>query len=134
MRLRPRALPAAALAALILAACGGDPAPTGDAFCAAVSSKLEQLRGPVTDPATATRAVQAYRDVAKVTPAPVRDAWKTVTGLVETASTLDVTSKDEQARFAERALAAARDVKTITEYTKTTCGVDLVTGAAAAGG
>lgn len=132
MRLAPRpfAVTAACAAAVLsLVACGGSDAPTGDAFCAAVTSKLEQLRGPATDPATAAGAVKAYQDVAKVAPAPVRDAWNTVTDLVEAAADLDTSSKEDQAAFAERALAAAGDVTTITDYTKTTCGIDLVTGA-----
>lgn len=116
------------LLALPIAACGGPEAPTGQAFCDAVSSKLEQLKGPVTDPVAAAKAVAAYQDVAKVAPAPVRDAWTTVTELVEAAATLDLASKDAQAKFAERALRAAGAVKTITDYTQTTCGVTLATG------
>jgi hypothetical protein len=128
MRSPARSALAAPLLAVVLAACGGADAPTGEAFCQAVSSKLEQLKGPVTDPAAAAKSVQAYRDVAKVAPAPVRDAWKTVTELVESAATLDLTSKDAQAKFAERALEAAGDVRTITDYTQTTCAIALVPG------
>ncbi len=128
LAVRLLAVPLVALLAVSLVACGGAEAPTGEAFCKAVSSKIDQLKGPVTDPAAAAKSVQAYQDVAKVAPAPVRDAWKTVTGLVESAATLDLTSKDAQAKFAERALQAAGDVKTITDYTQTTCGVALVPG------
>jgi hypothetical protein len=129
MRPHARTVLAAPLLAVLLAgalaACGRPEAPTGQAFCDAVTAKLDQLKGPVTDPATAAKAVQAYQDVAKVAPAPVRDAWNTVTDLVEAASSLDLASKDAQAKFAERALRAAGDVKTITDYTQTTCGVTL---------
>jgi hypothetical protein len=52
-----------------------------------------------------------------------------VTELVEAASTLDLTSKEAQSRYATQALEATGDIRTITEYTKATCGVDLDVGA-----
>jgi len=128
MRLARRPLAAAALVVLLagpLAACNRGTVPSGKAFCDRVGARLADLKGPVTDAATAKRSVQAYRDLQAVAPAPVRDAWKTVTSLVESAAALDLTSTEQQSRFAEQALAASSQVKTVTDYTRDTCGLDL---------
>ena len=130
MRPARRRLAAAALvlvAASPLAACNRGTVPSGKAFCERVSARLAELKGPVTDSAGAKRSVQAYRDLQPVAPAPVRDAWKTVTSLVEAAATLDLTSTDQQGKFAEQALAASGQVKIVTDYTRDTCGLDLNT-------
>ena len=122
-----RVLTSIAMAALMVlaAGCNRGTVPSGKAFCDQVSARLADLRGPVVDPAAARAAVQAYRDLGAVTPAPVRDAWRAVTALGESAASLDLTSPEAQSRFAEQALAAAPQVKTITDYTHDTCGVDL---------
>jgi len=108
-----------------LTACNRGTVPSGKAFCDRVTAKLADLRGPIADPAAAKRSVQAYRDLNAVAPAPVRDAWKVVTSLVEAAAAVDLTSPDAQGRLAEQALAAAPQVKTVTDYTRDTCGLDL---------
>ena len=119
------ALAAMAVPAGALTGCNRGTVPSGKAFCDRVSARLAELRGPVADPAAARASVQAYRDLGAVAPAPVRDAWKAVTALVESAASLDLTSPEAQSTFAERALAAAPQVKTITDYAHDTCGVDL---------
>jgi hypothetical protein len=125
-----RPLPKPALAGLLaltvtLTGCDRGTPPSGKAFCDRVAARLTELKGPVTDSATARASVAAYRDVLVVAPAPVRDAWRAVTELVEAAATLDLTSPSQQSAFAERAVAADRDIRTVVTYADDTCGIML---------
>ena len=112
-------------AAVPLSACNRGTVPSGAAFCARVTKHLAELKGPVTDSAAAKRAVEAYKDVAIMAPAPVREAWATVTLLVEAAASLDLTSATAQSAFAERAVAADAQITRVADYTRDTCGVEL---------
>ena len=118
-------LAVAFVAAAPLSACNRGTVPSGTAFCARVTKHLAELKGPVTDSAAAKRAVAAYKDVATVTPAPVREAWASVTLLVEAAASLDLTSATSQSAFAERAVAADAQITRVADYTRDTCGVEL---------
>ena len=127
----PRRAIAVSMAAIAIAAAAPLSAsnrgtvPSGAAFCERVTKHLTELKGPVTDNAAAKRAVAAYKDVATVTPAPVREAWATVTLLVEAAASLDLTSATAASAFAERAVAADGQITRVADYTRDTCGVEL---------
>ena len=109
----------------VLSACNRGTVASGTAFCDRVAKRLPELKGPVTDGDTAKRAVAAYKDVGTVAPAPVREAWATVTSLVQAAASLDVTSPAAQSAFAERAIAADPQITLVVTYTRDTCGIEF---------
>jgi hypothetical protein len=110
-------------------ACSGGTIPSGTAFCGRVQQRLDVLKGVKIDPAdpsSAKKVLAAYEDVAKVAPAPVRDAWTNVTALVRSAANDDLSTPEASGRFAEKALATQPDITTIKTYVKATCGFELV--------
>ena len=59
----------------------------------------------------------------------VRDAWGTVTALVESAASADLTVPQTNERLAARSLAAKPEIDSIVHYTKSTCGLDIAAAA-----
>ena len=127
---RPRALIGAGLAAAaLLAGCRTTTTPSAAAFCRRVEANRSVLHGGGADAAGVARTLAAYRNVAQVAPAGVRDAWGTVTALVESAASADLSEPQTNERLAARSLAAKPEIDSIVNYTKSTCGLDIAAAA-----
>jgi hypothetical protein len=115
-----------ALATLIVvaAACSDAVTPSQPGFCRRVTANLDALRN-VADPTQAGKTLDAYRKVAVVAPAGVRDAWTTLTAVIESAATKDISQPGAEAAFAQRILTSKPAIDTILAYTKDNCGIDL---------
>ena len=130
-RARPRvpiAVAGLAVAALVTG-CRTTTTPSAAAFCRRVEANRSVLQGAGTDAAGVARTLAAYRNVAQVAPAGVRDAWGTVTALVESAASADLTVPQTNERLAARSLAAKPEIDSIVNYTKSTCGLDIAAAA-----
>ena len=104
--------------------CGGAVTPSQPGFCRRVSANLDALRN-VADPAQAGKTLDAYHKVAAVAPAGVRDAWTTLTAVIESAATKDISQPGAESAFTQRILASKSAFDTILAYTKDNCGIDL---------
>jgi hypothetical protein len=123
-RLGPPTCVALVLVIVVTAACGGAVTPSQPGFCRRVSANLDALRN-VADPSQASKTLDAYRKIAAVAPAGVRDAWTTLTAVIESAATKDISQPGAEAAFAQRILASKPAIDTILAYTKDNCGIDL---------
>ena len=129
-RARPRAFVGASLAAAaLLSGCRTTTTPSAAAFCRRVEANRSVLQGAGADAAGVARTLAAYRNVAQVAPAGVRDAWGTVTALVESAASADLSEPQTNERLAARSLAAKPEIDSIVTYTKSTCGLDIAAAA-----
>ena len=124
----PIAVAGLAIAALVTG-CRTTTTPSAAAFCRRVEANRSVLQGAGTDAAGVARTLAAYRNVAQVAPAGVRDAWGTVTALVESAASADLTVPQTNERLAARSLAAKPEIDSIVHYTKSTCGLDIAAAA-----
>ena len=126
------ALATVAGVAVGLTGCTKTATPSAAAFCRRIAANKQALQGPAGDAAALGRTLTAYRTVGQVAPIAVRDAWTTVTALIESAATADLTQPQASEGLAARALAAKPEIDAIVSYARTTCDLDLSTGLTAA--
>ena len=106
----------------MVAACSGAPARSQERFCQRIGDNLGVVTAAVQSPAEASSAISRFRAIGDAAPEAIRDEWDALVQLLVVAD--DPATSDSA--LAERAVASQRSVKTIDDYVKATCGVDLV--------
>jgi hypothetical protein len=111
-------------ATALLGGCHG-PARTQAHFCDRLHTSAPVLTAPIASPAAADVVVQAFADLAKVTPFAIEDDWNALTDLVRTAATMDLADPAAQDALAAKIFATDAAATNVLTYTKDRCGVDL---------
>ncbi|HEY1278466.1 MAG TPA: hypothetical protein VGF22_02250 [Acidimicrobiales bacterium] len=115
---------AAVLAVVALAACSSS-SRGQDAFCKRLTRDRDALVTGVVDAKTADTAAQQYVALDGLAPEAIRVEWHQLTQLVQTAARLDPGSADARRALVQQAYESAPAAATVTQYAKSTCGVDL---------
>ena len=116
----------ALVAALGLAAC--DKGSRADQFCAKLQKDQQQLSTVPSQPDQLEAYVNRYRQLAKVVPLAIDDEWHTVTDLMQSVASDDLSDPDAADKLRDEAVAATKAVDTVRTYARQTCGVDLTLG------
>src|SRR5262245_27421600 len=110
--------------AITVAACGG-PVRGQEAFCQRLQRDRDLLVTGVVDVKTADDAASRYAALDGLAPEIIRADWHQVTLLVQTAAKTDPSSTDARSALVQQAYATAPAAAAVTQYAKTTCGVDM---------
>ena len=114
----------AVAAVMALAACSSS-SRGQDAFCQRLTRDRDALVTGVVDAKTAETAAQQYVALDGLAPEAIRVEWHQLTQLVQTAAKLDTGSADARQALVQQAYQSAPAAATVTQYAKSTCGVDL---------
>jgi hypothetical protein len=96
-----------------------------DAFCQRLTRDRDALVTGVVDAKTAETAAQQYVALDGIAPEAIRVEWHQLTQLVQNAAKLDPGSADARRALVQQAYDSASAAATVTQYAKSTCGVDL---------
>jgi hypothetical protein len=123
----PRSAVVACLAGAVVVAIGAcSSSPRGqDAFCNRLQRDRDTLVTGVVDTKTADAAAKQYVALDGLAPEAIRVEWHQLTELVQTAADMDSGSADARNALVQQAYASAPAAATVTQYAKSTCGVDL---------
>jgi hypothetical protein len=117
-------------AIVVVAACSG-PSRGEDAFCSRLQRDRDSLVAGVVDAKTADAAAERYAALDSLAPEAIRVEWHQVAQLVKAAADIDGASATARTDLVLQAYAAAPAAAAVTDYAKTTCGVDLAPPGAA---
>ncbi len=95
------------------------------AFCNRLQRDRDTLVTGVVDTKTADATVQQYVALDGLAPEAIRVEWHQLTELVQTAAKLDSGSADARTALLQQAYASAPAATKVTQYAKSTCGVDF---------
>jgi len=109
---------------MALAACSSS-SRGQDAFCQRLTRDRDALVTGVIDAKTAETAAQQYVALDGLAPEAIRVEWHQLTQLVQTAAKLDPGSAAARQALVQQAYESAPAAATVTQYAKSTCGVDL---------
>jgi hypothetical protein len=122
----PRSAAAACLAGAIVAVAACSSSSRGqDAFCTRLTRDRDSLVTGVVDAKTADTAAQQYVALDALAPEAIRVEWHQLTELVQSAAQVDTGSADARSALVQQAYASAPAAAKVTQYAKSTCGVDL---------
>ena len=121
---RQLALGLLAPAAILLAACSGSGG-SEKAFCTKVQAQQAALAGAVASPDQAAAVASLFDQLASVAPAPIQDSWKTLTSLVHQAAAASPGDTSARQATLQAAYQAAPAARTVSDYVRDTCGIDL---------
>jgi len=96
-----------------------------DAFCQRLTRDRDALVTGVVDAKTAETAAKQYVALDGLAPEAIRVEWHQLTELVQTAARLDPGSADARSALVQQAYESAPAAAAVTQYAKSTCGVDL---------
>jgi len=120
----------ALVAALASSAC--DKGSRADQFCAKLQKDHAQLSVVPSDPRQLSAYVNRYRQLAKVVPLAIDDEWHTVTDLMQSVASDDLSDPGAADKLRDKAAAAMKAVDAVRTYAQQTCGVDLALGSTTA--
>jgi hypothetical protein len=122
----PRTAVAACIAGAVVAVAACSSSSRGqDAFCKRITRDRDTLVTGVVDAKTAETAAKQYVALDGLAPEAIRVEWHQLTELVQTAAGIDSTSVDARTALVQQAYATAPAATKVTQYVKSTCGVDL---------
>ena len=116
---------AGAVAAVMAVAACSSSSRGQDAFCQRLTRDRDALVTGVVDSKTAETAAQQYVALDGLAPEAIRVEWHQLTQLVQNAAKLDPGSADARRALVQQAYESAPAAATVTQYAKSTCGVDL---------
>jgi hypothetical protein len=112
------------VAVVALAACSSS-SRGQDAFCQRLTRDRDSFVTGVVDAKTAAAAAQQYVALDGLAPEAIRVEWHQLTQLVQNAAKLNAGSADARSALVQEAYESAPAATTVTQYVKSTCGVDL---------
>jgi hypothetical protein len=110
--------------AVAVGACSS-PSRGQEAFCNRLQRDRDTLVTGVVDTKTAEAAAKQYVALDGLAPEAIRVEWHQLTELVQSAAELDSGSADARTALVQQAYASAPAATKVTQYAKSTCGVDL---------
>lgn len=117
---------AAAAATGALAGCGDDDVGDAERFCAEVQTNAEAIVDPPLErPEDVDAALDLYRGVGAVAPLDIEPHWDALVLNLETASTVDPDDPESLQRVYARAYATEREARTVRDWLRDHCDVDL---------
>jgi hypothetical protein len=122
----PRTAVVACIAGAVVAVAACSSSSRGqDAFCERITRDRDRLVTGVVDAKTAETAAKQYVALDGLAPEAIRVEWHQLTELVQTAAGIDSASSDARNALVQQAYATAPAATKVTQYVKSTCGVDL---------
>ena len=122
----PRTAVVACIAGAVVAVAACSSSSRGqDAFCTRITLDRDTLVTGVVDAKTAETAAKQYVALDGLAPEAIRVEWHQLTELVQTAAGIDSASADARNALVQQAYATAPAATKVTQYVKSTCGVDL---------
>ena len=124
---------ALALASASVQGCGGTPRTTAN-FCARLSTMLPAIGTVPATPMEVDEMVARYDLLLEVAPLEVEDDLRTVAEVFRAASTMDPADAASVQRVVDLAYLSELGAADAAAWVSASCGVDLATGLAVAGG
>lgn len=109
-----------------LAGCGDDEVGDAERFCGEVQANADAIVDPPLEhPEDVDAALDLYRDVGAAAPLDIEPHWDALVLNLETASTVDPDDPESLQRVYARAYATEREARTVRDWLRDHCEVDL---------
>lgn len=125
---RPLLAALAALTSLVVASCGGDDEPQGDAarFCAEAAEHRETIIDPpIADEAGLQATLDFFRAMGELAPLAIAAEWNQLVVSLETAASLVPGDPDSEQLVAATAYATEPAAYAVTVWLRRNCGVEI---------
>ena len=113
------------LLALGATACGDSTERSTGAFCTRLQDNVALLEGPLSTPEDLAALVTRYRELERVAPLSVEEAWATVTDLIEASAAVDRDDPEAVSALAEQAYATDQAAREVATWVAERCGFAL---------